>query len=880
MAAATSHQGSGYEIIFSNSIKVANEARSEPRAAYILASEPNPGYVRTLFLLMDPLSIGASVIAILQLSASTTKAFRNLRSLCKNFPGRLHALNNEVSDIDLVLHEVAHVARARTTHSAIPLDDSTLQRLLQQAYQKLDEIRIVVLRLTEVSEQARPSLFTAHAWKKNQPRLQTLQEELQAIKCSLNIILGSYHTQDVIRLHVTLEDFHLSTSSSLQHSAGLQNEFQQKFESSHRDIHETISTLYQNVDKRIGDVETLLQQNSSLLKAREMQQEGSEDEVPSAWTTRKSRPQQLALIARHKSIGVPGHNQEIGIRVNKSRPCKTSCTCSCHSQSASLIPSFADRIIGQLFVGYTGPPAFANKCNVPNCSNSTSSQMTVEYWFPLSFIWSSIFRFRLAYSPNIGPQFELTTLRRVPDSAACVHLALRGDIEGLKDLFNRGLASPRDVSSTRGYSVLRWAVYGHQYQTAKFLMQAGADPDYRPIAAHDNTPRHKANQFLLMGGMSGEDADALRTVAQGDDFIDDQNYTSLHKIVLGLLFRNLEEELQIHPELLNVSDAMGRTPLIWAACRGDERAIVSLLQHGAAVDTLDVQHTNAVSYAAERDFAACVRLLLEAGANPNIAEANKLPVADAINVAARNATDPLIIKTLLDFGANPDSRGVDRMTSLIHAARRDNYSFALLLLEHSANINAISSSNMTPLTAAVTNNSHNVLKLLLDRWFEYSECPRLKGPHLLQVVADYADAGTMRLLASTDHLLIKYDRDYLLGNFQTSLNSRLDADEELFREFNDLLSVVRQGSESTRISHYCAGRQTSKSRHGYRDLDSELMESGMLHDNEGEVKAIMQHITEGDGSYDDFEDVFYDATEGLAMRNLHEATPASSENNI
>ena len=42
-----------------------------------------------------------------------------------------------------------------------------------------------------------------------------------------------------------------------------------------------------------------------------------------------------------------------------------------------------------------------------------------------------------------------------PDSASFVTLALEGDIEGLKDLFARGLASPRDVSATRGYPILR-----------------------------------------------------------------------------------------------------------------------------------------------------------------------------------------------------------------------------------------------------------------------------------------------------------------------------------------------------------------------------------------------------------------------------------------
>lgn len=50
---------------------------------------------------------------------------------------------------------------------------------------------------------------------------------------------------------------------------------------------------------------------------------------------------------------------------------------------------------------------------------------------------------------------QLKTLRRIPDSAEAITFAMNGNIEGLKSLFGRGLASPVDVSDTRGYSLLR-----------------------------------------------------------------------------------------------------------------------------------------------------------------------------------------------------------------------------------------------------------------------------------------------------------------------------------------------------------------------------------------------------------------------------------------
>ena len=197
---------------------------------------------------------------------------------------------------------------------------------------------------------------------------------------------------------------------------------------------------------------------------------------------------------------------------------------------------------------------------------------------------------------------------------------------------------------------------------------------------------------------------------------------------------------------------------------------------------MDIQHTNAVSYATERDFTICFILLLESGVDPNVAKAHDIPVGDAINVAARNATDvsfsfhiskfalfratifilvklayltdrwqqPVIIISLLDFGASQDHCGLGHTTALIHAARRDKPDFALLLVKHDANINAVSLANLIPLTAAVTFNSHGVLKLLLDRWFEYSECPRLKGLHLMKTAVMYGDVTTMAILTGED----------------------------------------------------------------------------------------------------------------------------------
>ena len=123
---------------------------------------------------------------------------------------------------------------------------------------------------------------------------------------------------------------------------------------------------------------------------------------------------------------------------------------------------------------------------------------------------------------------------------------------------------------------------------------------------------------------------------------------------------------------------------------------------------------------------------------------------------------------------------MDGKTPLIHVSRIDNASFATLLLDYGADINAADITSQTPLTTAITYNSHNVLQLLLDRWAEYSACPRVQGPHLLETAAVFADLETLKILVATDHFRLKYDKDDVLTNCANRVQDRYDVGEQIF----------------------------------------------------------------------------------------------------
>lgn len=304
---------------------------------------------------------------------------------------------------------------------------------------------------------------------------------------------------------------------------------------------------------------------------------------------------------------------------------------------------------------------------------------------------------------------------------------------------------------------------------------------------------------------------------------------------------------------------MGRTPLIWAAARGDDRSVATLLAHGADPNVMDVQYTTAVSYAAQQDHGTCVRLLLEAGADPDPEILGGAKVGSALNCASRSATDPSIIKNLLDFGADIESCGVDGKTPLINVARTDNVSFALLLLEYGANINASSTTEQTPLTTTITFNSHKVLQLLLDRWFEYSECPRLKGPHLLPIVALYADLRSISMLIATDHFKLKYDKKYSTGNFAALLQTRFGSTEELRAAFDELLNVINREPD-------------------WKTSAANLMESGLLSAESPSLRSVCSsRASEKYYSHDDADEMFENALEFLAADDDDSPPTGTSE---
>jgi len=102
-------------------------------------------------------------------------------------------------------------------------------------------------------------------------------------------------------------------------------------------------------------------------------------------------------------------------------------------------------------------------------------------------------------------------------------------------------------------------------------------------------------------------------------------------------------------EALSKADAIGQTPLIWAADTGRLAAVQFLLEAGVEINSQGYLGATAVSRAARRGHTSVLTVVLEHGANPQIPNNN---LQFPLHFAAFKLK-PEAVQVLLNYGANP-----------------------------------------------------------------------------------------------------------------------------------------------------------------------------------------------------------------------------------
>ena len=228
--------------------------------------------------------------------------------------------------------------------------------------------------------------------------------------------------------------------------------------------------------------------------------------------------------------------------------------------------------------------------------------------------------------------------------------------------------------------------------------------------------------------------------------------------------------------------------------RGDDRSVATLLSYGADPNIVDKKHESALSCCCVTGKTVCARLLLEAGAHTKVILPPGVGKSSPLMCAGQYpGNDPFLLKTLIEFGADVNARNPEGETAVHKIAQFTTAAHARILLENNADLNIYDKNGKRPLIMAIIHNNHSVLQLLLDFWFKYTSCPRQHGPGLLHYVASYANATTISMIASAEHVMLHPDKVLASGKSELeTVQQRPDADEKLLDAFEDLLRTIRR----------------------------------------------------------------------------------------
>lgn len=161
-----------------------------------------------------------------------------------------------------------------------------------------------------------------------------------------------------------------------------------------------------------------------------------------------------------------------------------------------------------------------------------------------------------------------------------------------------------------------------------------------------------------------------------------------------------------------VNDVSGNStfhhaPLYIAASHGDARLVTLLTEHGATVDTRDMQGRTPLMVAAERGFDEVAKALLKAGADP---AATCLGGLTALHYAA-GAGQVKVVALLLSNGADIDAQHAPDFDTPLHCAildgRKDTVKF---LLAHGANPNLRDGKGRSPIQLSAAADVKSLLK--------------------------------------------------------------------------------------------------------------------------------------------------------------------------
>ena len=281
-----------------------------------------------------------------------------------------------------------------------------------------------------------------------------------------------------------------------------------------------------------------------------------------------------------------------------------------------------------------------------------------------------------------------------------------------------------------------------------------------------------------------------RDLIPDNDEYETWQFSRLHKITLGIINRDMEQEL-LEPDIdVDSTDSAGMTALSWASCRGDSKATALLLNAGASVDIPDARGFTPLMFAWNLP---CSKLFLEAGANPRAVNPQKWSTLHLLpyRFTASNVLE--VVCLLLAKGAALEARNAFG-SSPLHASinpRRQQLQWVNAFLDCGADVDSVDNDGDTSLNNAIFYQIEGCVTLLLSRGATYNLINK-NGDSTLHMAAKYGNLEVVKALDAAN--LQDIDTEILNKQRKSARQEVLEREskpEGFLDKFDELLTGIR-----------------------------------------------------------------------------------------
>ncbi|KPI37537.1 putative ankyrin repeat protein [Cyphellophora attinorum] len=480
-----------------------------------------------------------------------------------------------------------------------------------------------------------------------------------------------------------------------------------------------------------------------------------------------------------------------------SRPstCAQHCSCTCHRPFQLSTPAQLASWLGHLSVSSSGSltplTPFRLPCTERRCRRHATSSTRVTLRLP---DWLLPIALNLSLSSTaLNTHINLNTLRILPDTAEVFSVISRGDLAYLQQMFAARQASVYDVSRSN-WSLVHTAFTLGKMDIASFLVSEGAD---LTICATNGSRVIERAWFCAQkstteaGGYVLSDNDILRNV-DVDDFVSSQQYTLVHKILLGLAGSlSLEDLLRASTREIDVQDVSGATPLWWASAQGNLVALRTLLKYGADQNIGAGLKQLPLHVARSADTA---RILMNASVDGRqmsaLDDLGRMPL-HCYCYRQVGPNQDLVKAVVSEYGADTNAVASGGQTPLHYAVMFGNSELIEPLLEGGADMSFRMKNGMTPLLAALRYDKASCVSLLLAKGADVLATMN-DGEGVFHLAARWA--GVRCLGSLVDHVHSSEGIAVLLdeAELRQPYESRSGRPPDLDEAFVNLLEVLKR----------------------------------------------------------------------------------------